>query len=75
MLTRQLSASQFQFDQSSPSATWVIDHELNRYPNIDVWFEQGGDTLRLNPAGITYVGPNQVVITFSAPRQGIAVLS
>ena len=76
MLTiNTISAQFFQFEQAIPSSTWEIEHNLNRYPIVDVWFVNEGETVRLNPNQVTYVDPNNVTISFSIPQSGFAVLS
>ena len=54
--------------QDASSATWVVTHNLNKYPSVSV----------VDSAGSTVVGYvfydtlNQVTITFSAPFSGKA---
>lgn len=57
--------------QDSASNTWVINHNLDYYPNVEI----------VNSAGVAVVGdyqfinPNVVVATFTDPFAGKAYLS
>lgn len=54
--------------QSSPATTWNINHNLNRYPSIElltiglVKFE----------ADISHISLNQAIVTIATPMAGIA---
>lgn len=58
-------------DQTSPSSTWVIVHNLNGYPNITT-VDSGGNELH---GGVDYDSLNQITVTFSSPQTGKAYLS
>lgn len=57
--------------QDSASSTWVINHNLDYYPNVEI----------VNSAGVAVVGdyqfvnPNVVIATFTNPFAGKAYLS
>jgi hypothetical protein len=58
-------------DQSTPSATWTVDHPLDFYPSVSVV-----DTLGRTCYGeVSYPSATQVVVTFSAMFSGKAYLS
>jgi hypothetical protein len=59
------------FVQSSPSAIWVIVHNMGGHPTVTV--VDSGGTLQLG--GVTYDSDAQVTVTFSAPFSGKAYLS
>jgi hypothetical protein len=61
----------YRYVQGSPSATWVIVHNLGWYPNIVVE-DSGGSTCE---GETTWDNANQVTLTFSAAFAGIAYLS
>jgi len=60
----------FEFYQSTPSDTWVINHGLGRYPVVRVFI---GNT-EVQPASITFTSINTVTLTFSTPQVGQAKL-
>ena len=60
----------FNFEQTTPSATWTINHNLNnRYPLIQTY---GSDSLVLIPASISGSSVNTAIVTFSTPISGYA---
>lgn len=63
----------FEHQQVTPSDTWVINHDLNRVPVVDVYIDVSGLLTRILPS-ITYDGTASVTITFSEPQTGIAAL-
>lgn len=52
------------------SASWVIDHNLNRYPQITLIDDEGYEI----EADVFYNNLNQVTIVFAEPTSGKAVL-
>jgi hypothetical protein len=63
--------SNYTHTQGTPSATWVIDHELGFNPNITVE-DSSGSTVE---GEITYNSLTRVTLTFSAAFSGVAYLS
>ena len=61
----------FDFRQGVPSATWIIQHNLNKYPSATV-VDSGKN---VNIGDITYDSKNQITIRFSAPFSGKAFLN
>ena len=61
----------FDFRQGVPSATWIIQHNLNKYPSATV-VDSGKN---VNIGDITYDSKNQITIRFSAPFSGEAYLN
>lgn len=57
--------------QSVASDTWVIAHNLGKYPSVTVVDSSGSEC----EGHTTYNGPNQLTISFSAPFSGIAYLN
>ena len=57
--------------QNTPSTTWVINHNLDFYPNITV-ADSGGS---LCEGEITYTSTDSVTVTFSGAFSGNAYLS
>lgn len=60
--------NQFIFMQSTPLNSWVIQHDLNCYPQVIVT-DTAGNVIN---GDITYNSPNQVTVSFSAPIAGRA---
>jgi len=58
-------------DQITPSAVWVITHNLNFYPNISVEDSGGNEHF----PDVVYDSANQVTLTFNAANGGKAYLS
>lgn len=54
--------------QATPSATWVVDHNLDKYPSVTV-LSSTGETVEGN---VTYTTSNQATLLFSAPFAGEA---
>jgi hypothetical protein len=57
--------------QNTPSNTWVINHNLDFYPNVTV-ADSGGS---LCEGEITYTSTDSVTVTFSGAFSGNAYLS
>ncbi len=61
----------FVYDRNSiVASTWVIDHNLNKYPQVTLIDDEGS----LFEADIFYSSLNQVSVVFSEPTSGKAVL-
>jgi len=63
--------SSYTFTQGSPAATWTIDHNLNRYPNVT---SLNGSGLKVE-SEVQYATLNRVVLTFSPAQSGTAYLT
>lgn len=61
----------FTFNQASASATWTIQHNLEKYPSVTV-IDSANDIVYGNT---TYTDENNLTITFSAPFSGKAYLN
>jgi hypothetical protein len=62
------------FTQSSPSTTWIINHNLNTTPAVDVMINENSQLQKMIPLSITINNLNQITIEFSTPRSGVARL-
>lgn len=60
----------FEFLQTSPSDTWVINHGLGRYPIIRVFV----GNQEVQPTSVVFTNLNTVTLTFSSPKVGQAKL-
>lgn len=61
----------FTYNQIAASSTWVITHNLNKYPSVSVI-----DTASTTVIGaVTYDSLNQLTLTFSAAFSGKAYLN
>lgn len=61
----------FVFDQSSPSATWTIPHNLNRFPSVTIV----DSSERECEGDLVYTNANSLIVTFSAAFSGKAYLN
>jgi len=66
-----ISQGTFVFTQDNVADTWVIVHNLNKYPTATVV----DSALNVNIGDITYDSKNQITIRFSAPFSGKAFLN
>lgn len=57
--------------QSVTSTSWVVNHNLNFYPNVTVVDSAG----TIYEGEITYTSSNQLTLTFSTGLSGTAYLS
>ncbi len=65
----------FDFQQVTPSAQWVIVHNLNAYPATEAHVLVNGHVEKILPNSVEYVDSNTVQINFSAPHTGDARLA
>lgn len=63
------------FSQTTPSDTWIINHNSNKKPVVSVIVNENGTLEQILPASVAFPTENQVVITFSSPRTGEARLA
>ena len=66
------SAIAYDYVQSTPSSSWVINHNLGYHPNYSV--EEAGTGTGLWPAEIHH-SDDQMELQFNTPRAGVAHLS
>lgn len=65
------NASGYLYDRNSIVAgTWIITHNLNKYPQVTLIDDDGNSF----EADIFYGSLNQVTVTFAVPTSGKAVL-
>jgi hypothetical protein len=61
----------FNFSQDTASATWIINHNLNKqYPILDVRIDYNGQKVVMFPEAIEYTSPNTTTIIHSVERTG-----
>jgi hypothetical protein len=58
-------------NQTSASSTWVINHNLNKYPNVTAFDSAGSQAI----GSIVFNSKNQLTITFSASFSGTAYVN
>lgn len=63
--------SYFVHTQSTPAATWVIDHDLAKKVHVTI-FNPAGTVIH---ADIDHGSPDQTTITFPTPVTGSVVIS
>lgn len=61
----------FYYEQPIASSEWVINHNMNKYPSVMV-FDSANDEVH---GDIRYSSKDQIIITFSAPFTGVALLN
>ena len=57
--------------QGVAASTWVVDHNLNKYPSVNIIDSSGNDVV----GDITYTSLNSVTLTFSAAFAGTATFN
>ncbi len=61
----------FRFEQIAPSTTWLITHDLDKYPSVTVV-----DSAATEVTGkVIYLSSNQLEISFNAAFTGQAFLN
>ena len=63
--------SHYSHNQAVSSDTWVITHNLNKFPSV-MCFDSSYDEIE---GSISYQGQNQLTVTFSSPTGGYAYLN
>lgn len=66
----QAPAYAFEFYQTNPLTSWVINHNLGRYPIVRIFI----GNQEVQPETITFDTVNTVTVTFSTPQVGQAKL-
>lgn len=61
--------------QNTASTEWVVNHQMGRFPIIDVYETSGSDTKIVFPSMVEVIDDMSCKIYFTIPRSGIAVLS
>lgn len=64
-------AKPFVHEQTSPSASWLIQHELGHRPHVTV-LDGSGAVIQTD---VTHVNDGTVSIVFASPTSGIALLT
>ncbi len=67
-LKQVLDTKQFDYVQTSPSATWIVAHNLNKIPNVDVYLSNGEQIL----ADITATDTT-ITVVFAEAQTGYIV--
>lgn len=68
--TRTIQAgvqTEYEHTQSSPSASWTVNHNLGRRPASVAVLSVGG--VEVN-AAVTHISINQLIVEFAAPQVG-----
>jgi len=65
------STDTFVYNQASASTSWVITHNLDKYPSVTV-VDTGGTVII---GAVSYDGPNKVILNFTSPFSGKAYLN
>lgn len=74
MPLERLIAQRYKHTQDTADTTWVVQHNLNRYPLVDVFTLHEGQLKKIIPLEVIYVNANLCHITFSTARDGFATV-
>lgn len=66
-----LKGSQYEHQQTTPSASWVVNHNFGVRPNVQVT-TLGGVQMW---AEVIHASTNQVLVYFDSPATGLAICS
>lgn len=66
--------TQYRHIQEAASTTWNIEHNLDTYPIVDVYVDNGGVVQKVVPKAVTYVDHNNCSVLFSRPTAGFATV-
>jgi len=69
--------AEYKHNQQLASSTWVINHNLNKFPSVSIKFS-GGAQLYTNVgafAGVTYTNKNSLTINLATELSGYAYLN
>ena len=66
----------YRHDQSSPSTTWTITHNLGTStPVVDCWVDVAGTMTKIMPLSVEATSNAVVTITFSSAYAGRALVA
>lgn len=57
-------------EQTTPSDTWVVQHNLNKPVVSDAFFEVNGLLAKVIPAAVEYTDDNTLTVKFSSNQVG-----
>jgi hypothetical protein len=66
-----IAGATFTFEQALPASTWMITHNLARFPGVTVVDSAGSEVM----GEVAYVDANTITLIFSAPFSGTAYLN
>jgi hypothetical protein len=59
-------------EQSTPAIEWVINHDLDRYPIVNVYSVVNGVEIMVNPTEVQVLNMNSCKLVFGTPISGFA---
>lgn len=62
---------QYVHHQLAPSAVWTVPHQMGKFPSVTVVDSAGTRVF----GDVSYVSPDLLTVTFSAPFGGVAYLN
>lgn len=76
-MPREIVLARYGHTQSTPSISWIIDHNLNILdPVVDVWIVENGVLINSDAHDVTSESPTRVVVSFSgSPTTGQALVT
>jgi hypothetical protein len=66
-----ISDKHYQHNQSTPSAVWICNHNLNKIPSVTI-YTSAHDEVK---GGVSRIDNNTIRLEFSAPFSGYAVFN
>ena len=76
-LSTFINKQQYVHHQNSASVSWVINHNLGKFPSVSIKFSSS-DNVYTNVGalgGVTYTDENNLTITLAAAESGYAYLN
>jgi hypothetical protein len=67
-------ARAYEHIQADASDTWVIVHNLQLYPVVDIFIDYNGELQKIIPMSVEYTDTNTCTVTFSSPYTGLATV-
>lgn len=61
--------------QAASATTWTINHNLGHPPVVDVAVNYNGALTKAIPLSVVHTSANQLTVTFSSAKSGIARLA
>lgn len=67
-------AAGYLHEQLSPSNSWVIPHNRNKFVEVEIWIDDGAGSFYQAEADVRYVDNNNVLVDFSEAVAGRALI-
>ncbi|HEL0778679.1 TPA: hypothetical protein TVJ88_001132 [Streptococcus equi subsp. zooepidemicus] len=70
-LKSKITQNQYLFEQVSPQTEWTITHNLIKYPSVTIVDSAGNEVF----GSVEYISTAKIIVRFSAPFAGKAILN